>query len=73
MDNKEKNYKQFIILLFFNYFTEIQNTKEYKQICIDIKHIMKKSKKRVIPGFGISMGVTFFLGFRLYFKTFTFR
>ena len=65
MDNKEKNYKQFIILLFFNYFTEIQNTKEYKQICIDIKHIMKKSK--------IYHYHYFFLGFRLYFKTFTFR
>lgn len=65
MDNKDKNYKQFIILLFFNYLKEIQNVKEYKKISKEIKQIMKKSK--------IWHFHYFFLGFRMYFKTFTFK
>ncbi len=65
MDNKEKNYKQFIIILFFNYLKEIQNIKEYKQIYKEIKQIMKKSK--------IYHYHYFFLGFSMYFKTLIFK
>lgn len=64
--NKDLRYKQFIIVLFYTYLQNIKRDKEtYKKQIREVKKLLKQAK--------IRHHNYFFIGFKLYFKTFKIR